>query len=117
MKNAMELATAGDRIDWLVSMLFTSRQMACYAFAVDSYSTLIRWANNERLPRGDSLVAMLEYGISLNWVMGGYGPVVVLESEEGEKLHKRLTDIIREQQPAIVPQEYRHLVKTRRPRG
>lgn len=114
MTGMMELASMGDRIDWLVSMLFTSRQMACYAFAVDSYSTLQRWISGEREPRSISLKAMLRYGISLNWVVDGIGPVVVAESEAGKELHTRLTDTIREQQPAVVPPEYRHLVKTRR---
>lgn len=120
MTDMMELTSMGDRIDWLASMLFTSRQMACYTFAVGSYSTLQRWISGEREPRMVSLKAMLGFGVSLNWVVGGVGPVVVIELEEGEDLHKLLTDVIREHQPAVVPPEYRHLVKrpgTRKGKG
>lgn len=115
MKAAMELATVGDRIDWLVSMLFESRYFACHTFGVESYSTMIRWIDNVRLPRGETIIAMLDYGISANWVMKNIGPVVV-DTPEGRELHDSLTAIIMERQPMIVPTEYRHLV-TGRPSG
>ncbi|HLP27727.1 MAG TPA: hypothetical protein VK147_03740 [Candidatus Didemnitutus sp.] len=83
------LDTFNGRMQYLVRRFFTSNLAACYHFHISSPTQLKNYLQLRCYPSWQVLTGILEYGISVEWLMTGHGSLFA-NNEAGSRLQLQM---------------------------